>query len=252
MVQNLWTGGFASNDGIKAVAATNLKRARLADYKVVAYANTSPPDWWSLKIQMDNIISNAGAEWASIEDVVIDVEIPGITQARVFELEKGLVAAGKNADVLYTAYWFWKGHMGNSQDIAWRRFRLWPADYDGDPTIDWPKPFGPWKLDDLIGKQYAGTTYIEGQAIDLNTFKDSWMEDDMGMTVEEAAKLASVEEAVRDLRQRVGYEAHIGNIFKFAGILTTLGRSDPLPVIADLRKALAAFEAALKSGQVEQ
>ena len=29
MVQNLWTGGFASNEGIKAVAANNLRRARL-------------------------------------------------------------------------------------------------------------------------------------------------------------------------------------------------------------------------------
>lgn len=180
MVQNLWTGGFASNEGIKRVAATNLRRARLAGFKVTAYVNASPPDWWSLKIQMDNIKANAGAEWANIKDIVIDVEIPRITMARVMELANRLEDAGKNADVLYTAYWFWTGHMGNNKEVAWRRFKLWNADYDGDPTIDWPRPFGPWKLDDLIGKQYAGTTYVSErdgrkQAIDLSTFKDSWL-----------------------------------------------------------------------------
>jgi len=187
MVQNLWTGGFASNAGILAVAATNLQRARLAGFRIAGYANASPPDWWSLNIQMGNIRLNAGAEWGNISDVVIDAEIPGITEARVMELADGLDATGKVVDVLYTAHWFWTGHMGNSASIAWRRFRLWPADYDGDATIDFPRPFGPWKLADLVGKQYAGTTRIDGHDVDLNTFEDSWLEDDMtdDMTDEE-------------------------------------------------------------------
>lgn len=175
MVQNLWTGGFASNEGIKAVAANNLRRARVAGYRIAAYANASPADWWSLQIQLDNIKINAGSEWANLGDVVVDAEIPRLTMARVMELADGLEAAGKVADVLYTAHWFWAGHMGNSTDAGWKRFRLWPADYDGDPTLDFPRPFGPWTLADLIGKQHAGTTYIEKQAIDLNTFRDSWL-----------------------------------------------------------------------------
>ena len=176
MVQDLWTGGFASNAGILAAASTNLKRARLAGFeKRAGYANASPPDWWSINIQMGNIRLNAGDEWGNLTDVVVDAEIPGITQARVMELADGLEAAGKVADVLYTAPWFWNGHMGNSTNIAWRRFRLWNADYDGDPTIDFPRPYGPWRLADLIGKQYAGTTRIDGHAVDLNTFKDEWL-----------------------------------------------------------------------------
>ena len=174
-VQDVWTGGFASNDGIKAVAETNLRNARLAGFRVAAYANASPPDWWPLATQLHHIELNMGAEWPHVKDIVIDVEIPGITKARVMELADGLEAAGKTVEVLYSAHWFWVGHMGNSQDIAWRRFFIWPADYDGDPAIGWPRPFGPWPLAEVIGKQYAGTTDIEGQKVDLNTFKDSWM-----------------------------------------------------------------------------
>ena len=199
-VQNLWTGGFASNEGLKAVAAINLRNARLTEFRVAAYANASPPDWWSLEIQLDNIKINAGAEWANIRDVVIDAEIPGITMARVMELADGLKGAGKTADVLYTARWFWTGHMGNSQDTRWKRFRLWPADYDADPTIDFPAPYGPWELADLIGKQYAGTTYIKGQAVDLNTFEDSWLaeeqEEDMPLTDDDIKRITAALEPV--------------------------------------------------------
>jgi hypothetical protein len=175
-VQNLWTGGFASNEGIKAVAATNLRNARLAGFRVAAYANASPPDWWPLATQLQHIKANAGAEWAHIKDVVVDVEIDGITKARVMELADGLEAAGKTADVLYTGRWFWVGHMGDSMDPAWRRFRLWSAHYDWNPDIDFgSNPYGPWGLGDVIGEQYRGSTNVAGGTIDLNTFRASWM-----------------------------------------------------------------------------
>ncbi len=201
MVQNLWTGGFASNEGLLAVAATNLRNARLAGFRTAGYANASPPDWWSIHIQMGNIKANAGLEWKHINDLVIDAEIPGITQARVMELADGLEAVGKVCDVLYTARWFWVGHMGNTKEIAWRRFRLWSAHYDWNPDIDFgDNPYGPWSLAEVIGEQYQGSTNVAGGTIDLNTFKDSWMappeEDDMGMT--DAEKLAMVK-----LRERV-------------------------------------------------
>jgi len=175
-VQDVWTGGFASNDGIKAVAETNLRNARLAGFRVAAYANASPPDWWPLATQLQHIEMNMGAEWAHVKDVVIDVEIPGITKARVMELADGLEAAGKVADVLYTGRWFWTGHMGNTKDIAWRRFRLWSAHYDWNPDIDFgDNPYGPWTLAEVIGEQYQGSTNVAGGTIDLNTFMDSWM-----------------------------------------------------------------------------
>lgn len=220
MVQNLWTGGFASNDGIKAVAATNLRRARLADYKVAAYVNASPPDWWSIQIQMDNIRTNAGAEWNNLKEMAVDMEIPRTTKARVFELADALRIEGKNVDVLYTAHWFWTGHMGNSKDIAWRRFKLWNADYDGDPTIDFPRPYGPWTKAEH--KQYAGTTYINErdgrrQAIDLNTFNDSWLVEaapPLKPPVEEDDMLSDTEkkllfDTLADLKKRAEREEDI-------------------------------------------
>ncbi len=176
MVQCVWTGGFASNDGIKAVAETNLRNARLAGFRVAAYANASPPDWWPLVTQMTHIRANMGGEWDRVKDVVIDVEIPGITKARVMELADGLEAVGKVCDVLYTGRWFWVGHMGNSKDPAWRRFRLWSAHYDWNPDIDFGNsPYGPWTLAEVIGEQYQGSTNVAGGTVDLNTFMDSWM-----------------------------------------------------------------------------
>ena len=175
MVQNLWTGGFASNKGIKAVAATNLKRARAAGLIIAAYANASPPDWWSIKIQMDNIKANAGAEWPNLVDFAVDVEIPRTNLARVTELSDALESEGKTADVLYTARWFWSGYMGNSLDPRWLRWDLWSAHYDWNPDIDFPSSsYGPWVLADLVGEQYTGTTNIEGQSIDLNNFIGDW------------------------------------------------------------------------------
>jgi len=175
MVQNLWTGGFASNEGIKAVAATNLKRARAAGLTIAAYVNASPPDWWSIKIQMDNIKTNAGAEWSNLVDFAVAVEIPRTNLVRVTELSDALESEGKTADVLYTARWFWSGYMGNSLDPRWLRWDLWSAHYDWNPDIDFPSSsYGPWVLADLVGEQYAGTTVIEEQSIDLNNFTGDW------------------------------------------------------------------------------
>ncbi|KKL07341.1 hypothetical protein LCGC14_2586990, partial [marine sediment metagenome] len=205
-VQNVWTGGFASNDGLKAVAETNLRNARLAGFRVAAYANASPPDWWPLVTQMTHIRANMGGEWDRVKDVVIDVEIPGITKARVMELVDGLEAVGKVADVLYTGRWFWVGNMGNSKDIAWRRFRLWSAHYDWNPDIDFgDNPYGPWTLAEVIGEQYQGSTNLEGGTIDLNTFNDSWMappiEED-SMTEAEKAAFDKLVGRVVDLEAR--------------------------------------------------
>ena len=170
MFQCLWTGGYAGNDGIKAVAETNLRNARLAGLIVAGYANASPPTWWPLATQVMVTRNNAGGEWATLKRVAIDVEIPGITLARTEELADALEAEGKDAGVLYTARWFWTGHMGNSQDSRWLRWKLWAAQYDGLETMGNLTMFGPWP--DIVGKQYAGTVQLDGHAVDLNTFVD--------------------------------------------------------------------------------
>src|SRR3989337_1290427 len=55
----LWTGGYAGNAGIKAVAETNLRNARLAGLIVAGYANASPPTWWPLATQVAEIRNHA-------------------------------------------------------------------------------------------------------------------------------------------------------------------------------------------------
>lgn len=174
MFQCLWTGGYAGNDGIKAAAAFNLANAKAAGFIVGGYANASPPTWWPLATQVMEIRNNAGSEWSTLDRVAIDLEISGLTMARAFELADALAAEGKRTDIGYTARWFWVGHMGNSKDPRWLRFKLWNAHYDWNPDIDFgAAPYGPWQLTDLVGEQYAGTTQLDGYAVDLNTFLDA-------------------------------------------------------------------------------
>ena len=176
--QCLWTGGFAGNDGIKAAAETNLRNARMTGFRTVGgYVNASPPTWWPLDVQMREIRANAGGEWTILKRVAVDLEIPGLTLARAEELADALRREGKNVEIVdigYTARWFWVGHMGNSLDPRWLRFKLWNANYDWNPDVDFgAAPYGPWKMTDLVGEQYQGTTQLDGYAVDLNTFIDS-------------------------------------------------------------------------------
>lgn len=171
--QCVWTGGLAGNDGIKLVAAGNLLNAKAGGLKIVAYANASPPNWWSLPIQMQHIKENCGAAWPHVPLLPVDVELRGITYARVKELADALRAAGKNqaVEVLYSARWFWTSHMRNSRDVRWRRWKLWNANYDFNPDVDYASaPYGPWTLADLVGEQYQGTTRLDGVDVDLNVF----------------------------------------------------------------------------------
>ena len=174
MFQCLWTGGYAGNAGIRTAAAFNLANARAAGLIVAGYANASPPNWWPLATQVIEIRANAGSEWAALDRIAIDLEISGLTMARAFELADALAAEGKRTDIGYTARWFWTGHMGNSKDPRWLRFKLWNANYDWNPDIDFgTAPYGPWKITDLVGEQYQGTTQLDGYAVDLNTFLDA-------------------------------------------------------------------------------
>lgn len=168
----LWTGGLAGNDGIKAVAENNLRAFREAGVLYMGYANASPPNWWPLSVQMEHIIENAGAEWGPLRRIAIDLEIAGLTYERALELGDTINGHGKETEIAYSAAWFWNGHMGGTTDPRWRqRFPwIWPADYDGDPRVETTRLFGPWTLADVVGKQYQGTTSLDGVQVDLNIF----------------------------------------------------------------------------------
>lgn len=193
-VQCAWTGGLAGNPGIKAVCENNLRCAREAGLISCAYVNASPPDWWSLPIQMNKIEANCGDEWERLLWVFMDVEIAGTTYERAAELAQHVgIESGHICNTLYSAKWFWNT-LPSKNDPRWKaRFpNLWNAFYDSNPDIDFPtSPYGLWQIADLMGEQYQNTTVLEGVAVDLNTFRDSYFstEDELALTERQSQTL---------------------------------------------------------------
>ncbi len=76
---------------------------------------------------------------------------------------------------IYTAHWWWPENMANSTVFAY--LPLWNSWYDDDPDTD-GLPYGGWT--DSAVEQYAGTTMVGGQSVDLDydkTLEDSWEDD---------------------------------------------------------------------------
>lgn len=108
----------------------------------------------------------AGEEWPYLERVWVDCEIDGVLVDQVRGALE-LVKATQKPTGIYTAYWFWTEHMGNTDDFA--DYPLWNAFYDGDPDIDFSRYlYGGWSMDKLYLEQYQGTTDISGVECDLN------------------------------------------------------------------------------------
>ncbi len=178
-VQCLWTGGYQAHPGIRAVAEANLKDAREAGMITAGYLNTNP--WFPANISLIEAERNANTEWDRIGEnapgwhpfaggvVFNDVEISGVTEAQIKEHCEAITGAGKKT-AIYSARWFWTGHLGNAQWPWLLDYDIWAADYDHDPDIASAALFGPWSKADVIGKQYEGTVDVEGVDIDRNIF----------------------------------------------------------------------------------
>jgi hypothetical protein len=166
-VQCLWTGGFLNNESLKSVAERNLRNAREAGLITAGYLNTNP--WWSPTVSLTAAKNNAGAEWDKISIVFNDVELPGIDEGHIKAHCDAIEGAGKKT-AIYSARWFWDGHLGNPTWPWLKQYKIWVADYDGDPNFSTALLFGPWTVGDIIGKQYRGTTDVEGVQVDFNNF----------------------------------------------------------------------------------
>jgi len=171
VVQNAWTGVAAP-----AGTRTNLYNARNAGFITAAYLCTN---LLAGATSVQRAQAACGDEWAHLNFIAVDVEISGIAIPTLTTNTRAAInaLAGKKV-CLYTAWWFWVGHMGNSE--AFKDVPLWNADYDADAAMDFPRRYGGWT--EVIGKQYAGTTVVDGQAVDLNTFSDSFIGGDMALT----------------------------------------------------------------------
>lgn len=108
----------------------------------------------------------AGDEWKHLERVWVDVEVEGTLVEQIRGALALVREAGKETGI-YSAHWFWVGHLGNPTDFADET--LWNAFYDQDPDLDFDNlPFGGWTPDKVLMEQFQGTTNIEGIEVDLN------------------------------------------------------------------------------------
>jgi hypothetical protein len=175
-VQDLWTGGSTS-EGLRHVAPRNLRRAREAGFIVCGYTNVAP--WNTGDVAFEKAVEFAEDEWQHLYAVFVDVEIKAHTGRSIREADirrclERIEAAGKKT-AIYSAPWFWVGHLGNPRWSWLKQYRIWNAYYDGDPDTDFATaPWGPWMSDDVIGEQYQGSTEIEGVSVDLNEFREEF------------------------------------------------------------------------------
>ena len=178
--QCLWCGGYAGAPGIRAVAEANLKDAEAAGFALSAYTNASP--WFDGRVAIDEAARSAGSMWSKLRIVAVDVEIDSTPEAHIKQTCELLEASGRTP-YIYSANWFWVGHLGNPKWQWLNNHKIWNADYDGSKNIDWNNPWGPWTQADIIGKQLAGTTTLatpggRSVTVDLNVFDQAFFEED--------------------------------------------------------------------------
>lgn len=152
---------------------SNLAVASQAGFEVEAYGYL----WWGgdvgerIRRSIDLIQPYGGRLWPDLEDNGEGTD--GIPDPSVFPPSRivDLIGVAVNAcedypHGLYSAAWWWIPATGNSQ--LWAGERWWTADYDGVPDLSVFRPFA--GITQLAGKQYQGTTSLEGMTVDLSVF----------------------------------------------------------------------------------
>lgn len=199
-IQCLQTGGFSSfQTGVDRVAQPNLSDALDEELLIGGYLNSQP--WRDPSVIHEDAISVAGPYWDLMQMVANDVEIhdPVPNETQIRGTQNLLESAGKRAPI-YTAKWFWEGHLGNPKWSWLAGSKLWNAFYDGDPDVDFARfPYGPWTQASVVGEQYVGTTNIGGAQFDLNFFDLDYLqaqpeEDDLNTT--QAQQLQEIHDAL--------------------------------------------------------
>jgi hypothetical protein len=110
--------------------------------------------------------------WDKMHFVAIDVELENIRVEAILEACRNVEALGRRA-VVYTNWQSWMNYVkpSNPPDLAAAGYLLWNAYWDQHPDIDFPSaPFGNWKLEQVIGEQWSGGSYVCGQHVDRNSF----------------------------------------------------------------------------------
>lgn len=172
MVQNLWTGTTTPR-----AARPNLANARAVGMIVAGYAVVNDrPGTDTVKLAR----AIADIHWRHLRRLFIDAEedpnthLPLSDYATVIDA----VQATKDASMppgVYSRASYWHSAFGDVPTNA----PIWTAERNSGPqlaTIRYP-----WGGQKIIGKQYTGTTNLDGHAVDLNTFDAAAF----GITIEE-------------------------------------------------------------------
>lgn len=178
LYQDLWSG-LSSPTG----ARDNLQAARNAGLLTGGYLCVHGNLSGSEAVQRAK--AAAGDEWPHLSAIAIDVEIDGVTEGII--AEACMTASAYSKVCIYSADWFWKGHLGNPQWPWLANYPKWWAAYDGKPEL----------RDGWMGHQYQNTTNLDGVDVDLNVFDPAFFEED-SMTPEQAQQLADLHAILTD------------------------------------------------------
>lgn len=206
LVQGAFSGGLAKPlyPEMRDHCEEALRNARLEGMVTGAYTNAAP--WRSPQFWFDKTVEHIGAELEHLSFLVVDHELhegARPTDEDMREFIRLLKTLGKPL-IGYSADWFLGMRAAHGFQTRFALDGYWYAHYDRDPTLGTPAwPMAPR----IVGKQYRGSTTIQGKTVDLNEFDDAWIaeialaeEDDMGNIDEERDWLG-------DEKKRTGQQA---------------------------------------------
>ena len=208
--------------GINPHCKDDLRLAREAGLHTATYTVLDSPQGTTAAGAVQKARQVCGEEWDHLSFVAVDVEVSGIT---IPEIAKAIIEVERTGQraIIYSARWFWHDRFDNPDNF--KDVPLWSADYDGDPTLDFPRPYGGWT--ELVGKQYSGTTTFAGVEMDRNSFLREFVENGEDMSTDE------------ELENRAKADA----IFATAAAHVRQGRTPPKTIRDQIQWFLKAWNA---------
>jgi hypothetical protein len=171
--QCLWTGALQPS-----VAVNNLRNAHNAGMYTLGYLSVSPRGsaWGGeahVKAGYDGLPDDVKLGGSNaMSHLALDVELKGLTYADHVQPGINALVARGFKQLIYTSYNAWVNYLGNPTPPYGTS--LWNAFWDNDSDYDFARlPFGHDAFV-LIGEQFAGGQYVEGQFADRNRFEDAF------------------------------------------------------------------------------
>lgn len=148
-------------------AADQLENARTAGLRTATYVvlNGEQAGWQAVSMGL------AACSAGDLDFVALDCELGVLTEQTFTDGLQAVINAHLQP-VVYTAKWYWDGHLSNP-DWAYV-WPLWSAQYDGEATLDDVVLYGGWSK--AVGKQYSDKAADLPFTADQNIFSRSWLE----------------------------------------------------------------------------